>query len=431
MKVLIVDSEKVGLPIAMKAQEAGHDVRLWAPGDAGVGIVARVKDWEASVRWADLIILTDNAKLGKEMEPFFKLGFPIFGPNLKGAELELDREAGQKLLDKLGIDTLPYQQFNNYDKAIKYVLDAGEPFVSKPWGGEADKDLSYVPKTAADLICRLERWKKAGVKSDFLLQKMVKGYEMAVGGWFGPGGWSKWINENWEEKRMLCGGLGPNTGEMGTVMRYVRESSLFDEVLRPCEDYLAKIGYVGYVDMNCMVDEDGTPWPLEFTCRPGWPHFNIASSLHEGDPVEWMADALEGKDTLECCEDVAVGVVLATGDYPWNLVEEREYRDWPIRGITGRLMPNLWLNDVKIGPAPVEVDGEIKTKQTYVTTGTYVMIVTGHGDSVKDAQAMANTVAEKVWWPRHTTRRTDIGDRLEKDLPKLQAFGYADGLSFC
>jgi hypothetical protein len=35
------------------------------------------------------------------------------------------------------------------------------------------------------------------------------------------------------------GDLGPNTGEMGTIMR------LFDKVLRPLEDMLVRLGYVG------------------------------------------------------------------------------------------------------------------------------------------------------------------------------------------
>lgn len=430
MKILIVDAEKVGLPFALKCQEFGHEVRLWAPGKAGRGMVERAANWQASMKWADLIFLTDNAKLQKELAPYFAKGFPIFGPNQKGAELELDREVGQNLLDDLSIKTLDYRTFKDYKKAIDYVRKHDKPFVSKPWGGEADKDLSYVPKTAEDLICRLERWMRAGKKDEFLLQEMVKGYEMAVGGWFGPGGWSEYINENWEEKRMLCGGHGPNTGEMGTVMRYVKKSKMFEEVLEPVGDYLKKIKYVGYVDMNCMVGQDGTPWPLEFTCRPGWPHFNIACSLHEGDPVTWMADMLDGRDTLRCAKDVAVGIVLATGDYPWNLLPAEESEGWPIRGLNKSTLPHIWLNDVMMGEAPCRVEGEIESCETFVTAGTYVAIVTGHGDSVKAAQKEANAVCDKVWWPRHKTMRQDIGDRLEEDLECLQEFGYAEGMEY-
>lgn len=430
MKILIIDPEKVGLPFALRCQEAGHHVKLWTVGKAGIGMVDRCPNWKTHMNWADLIFMTDNAKLREELAPYFTKGYPIFGPNKKGGDLELDREVGQKLLENCGIKTLDYKTFTDYRKAIEYVKKEGKPFVSKPWGGEADKDLSYVPKTPEDLICRLERWIKDGKKDEILLQEMIKGYEMAVGGWFGPGGWAPYINENWEEKRMLCGGLGPNTGEMGTVMRYVEKSQMFDDVLAPVTDYLKKIKYVGYVDMNCMVGEDGTPWPLEFTTRPGWPHFNIACSLHIGDPATWMYDMLEGRNTLKCSKDVAVGVVMAQGDYPWNKQPESDHVGWPIRGLNQTTLHNVWLNDVMMGPAPVKRGKEIVTEETHVTTGTYVAIVTGHGDTVKDAQKSANDTCKKIWWPRHKTMRLDIGDRLEEDLEHLQEFGYAEGLQY-
>jgi hypothetical protein len=39
--------------------------------------------------------------------------------------------------------------------------------------------------------------------------------------------------------------------------------------------------------MTSTVDEDGTPWPLEFTCRLGWPA-NIELALHKNDPVAFL-----------------------------------------------------------------------------------------------------------------------------------------------
>lgn len=431
MKVLIVDSEKCGLPFALRCQEAGHEVKIWMPPTKiGDGLVKKVGDWKGHMSWADLIFLTDNAKLGKAMEPFFRKGLPIFGPNQAGSELELDREAGQDCFAEHGIEVLPYRQFKSYDDAIKYVKKEGKPFVSKPWGGNPDKDLSYVPKTAEDLVCRLERWKKIGAKPDFLLQEMVKGAEMAVGGWFGPGGWSQWINENWEEKRMMAGGLGPNTGEMGTVMRYVKRSKLFDEVLEPVTETLERIGYVGYVDVNCLVDDKGTPWPLEFTCRPGWPHFNLCLALHKGDPVEWMLDCLNGKDTLQVSEEVCVGVVMAMGDYPWDLIDPSEVDGWPIRGLTKRTASNVALSSARIGTAPAKVGGVIKDEEMIVTAGSYVLIATGTGGTVSAGQDSVYAICDKINWPPHRTYRIDIGCRLEDDLPALQQHGFAKGMKY-
>lgn len=432
MNILVLDTDHCGLPFTLACQQAGHSVRLWMPRPTkiGEGLVERPLEWKPSMDWADLIFVTDNSKIGKELEPYFKKHYPIFGPNEAGSKLELDREAGQDCFAEFGIETLPYKVFEDYDEAIAYVEKEGKPFVSKPWGGNPDKDLSYVPKTAEDLVARLQRWKKAGVKGEFLLQEMVKGSEIAVGGWFGPGGWSKWLCENWEEKRLMAGGLGPNTGEMGTVVRYVEKSRLFNEVLEPVTPYLEEIGYVGYIDVNCLVDESGTPWPLEFTCRPGWPLFNIQMAMHRGDPATWMLSLLLGKDTLRVDEDLCVGVVMAMGDFPWDNLPKQDVDGWPIRGLSNKTLPHVALSSVRVGPAPVMKAGKIVEEASIVSAGSYVLIATGQGPTVEKAKEAVYKVCDEIYWPVHRIYRCDIGCRLEEDLKELQKHGFAKGMKY-
>ena len=304
MKILILDVEKLGLSMAMCFQEAGHEVRIYYTKKdcmIGDGIVPIVADWRPSMDWADLIVMTTNIEIADSLQPYFNKGYPIFGANKKAAELELDRGVGQDALESARVETLPYEVFNNFDKAIEYVKKHGLRYVSKPWGGDSDKSLSYVSREPADMVVKLEHWKANGkMKGEFVLQEVMDGVEMAVGGWFGPGGWSKWWNENWEEKRLFNEGLGPNTGEAGTIMRYTKRSKLADEILIPMTDQLHELGYVGYCDVNCIIGEDGTPWPLEFTMRFGWPHMQLAMNLHKGDPAEWMLNLINGKNTLDC-----------------------------------------------------------------------------------------------------------------------------------
>lgn len=448
MKILLIDDESLRLSFAMRCQEAGHRVKVWFPlenkhpmygkykNTVGDGIVDKVPDWKSWMDWADLIVLGNNSFLGDKLEPYFKKGYPIFGCNKQAAELELDRELGQKTFEDAGIEVVPYKTFQDYDTAIAYIKKEKRPFVSKPWGGESDKSLSYVPKgstpveAAANLVSQLESWKRDGLKGEFMLQEMVEGEEMAVGGWFGPGGFSKWINENWEEKRLMNDGFGPNTGEMGTVMRYVTKSKLFDDVLEPVTDVLHKLNYVGYVDVNCIITKDGRPIPLEFTVRWGEPHYNLCQALHKGDPAQWMLDLLRGRDTLKCSTDICIGIVLAMRDYPWDNLPPEQSEGHPIRGITPRNRDSVYLTSVCMGIAPCEVKGAIKDAETFVTAGCYVMTVTGMGKTVMKAWESAETVAEEINWPPHMTRRTDIGWRLEKDIPELQKLGYAKGLDY-
>lgn len=436
MKVLVIDQDKCGLAFSMRAQEAGHKVELWMPPEKGTGkkcpigegLVPRITNFKPSMTRADLIVVTENSRYGGDLEPFFKAGYPIFGCNLASAQLELDRGVGQEVLKKY-TKVLDYKVFSSYDKGIAYVKAEGKPFVSKPWGGDSDKSRSYVPKRADDLVARLENWKALKLKGDFMLQEMVDGFEMAVGAWFGPGGWSSWINENWEEKRLMAGALGPNTGEMGTSMRYVKKSKLFKEVLEPAGDILKKLGYVGYVDMNCIVDTEGTPWPLEFTMRFGWPHFNLCMELHQGDPVEWMADLLEGRDSLKVSEDICVGVVMALGSFPLNDPPE-EVEGWAIHGLTSKTLPHVYLQHAMMGVAPIEDSGKIKPTEVICTAGNYALVACGTGATVRKAAKGAYKVVEDIGWAPHKIYRVDISQHLEDDLPCLQDFGYAEGMVY-
>lgn len=434
MNVLIIDPDFCGLDFGMRCQEADHSVRLWTPkSPVGDGLVQKVDNWRASMGWADLILLTANNKFEKELKPFFSQGYPILGANAEGAKLELDRAYGQKILNEHGIATKPNKVFDDYDKAISYVRSTNKPYVSKPWGGDMDKSVSFVSDTAADMIFMLEHW-KATTKLDgqFMLQGLVEGTEIGVSGWFGPGGWNNWIEEDWEVKRLYPDDLGPNTGEQGTIMRYVRHSKLFDLMLKPLESFLHTINYVGNLNVNCIVDKKGVPWPLEFTARLGWPAFNIHQAVNSGDPVQWLRDLLDGKDTMKVSQDVVIGVVLSHGDYPNSKLTKREWSGFPIRGITLSNKPHLHFQEVMIGMAPIQVPGGVRSAETYLTAGDYILVATGTGKTVSEAQKACYETLWQLSIPSTQDRafRNDIGNRLKKELPKLQKQGFAIGMEY-
>lgn len=439
MNLLIIDYEGFGLALALRARDAGHAIRLWTPRtragkkqEVGKGFegIERPADWQPSMKWADLVLPTDNAHYIDELEAFFVRGFPIYGCNRAGAQLELDRVHGLEILQEYGVEVNGYQAFHDYDKAISYVLQNNKAYASKPLGDGA-KGLSYVGKSPADLVFKLKRWKKKNeLKNGFLLQELVKGQEMAVGGWFGPGGFSSSICENWEEKRLMNDGLGINTGEQGTVLRYVEKSKLFSEVMEPLTQYLHRINYVGYVDLNCIVNAKGQAIPLEWTTRFGWPLVNIQAFLHEGDPIAWMKDALEGRDTLRTKRDVAVGVVMSHGDYPYSKETPETNSGYPLYGLTPRIERSVAFVKVMKDLAPMQIGAKVVDIDTTVTAGDYVLVATGLGESVQKA---AERVYETVWaidLPSNRMFRTDIGKRLEGDLIELKRHGFASGLKY-
>lgn len=446
MKLLLIDhfGGDGMLDFAMRAKADGHDV-IWhfkktdRTKNFGRGLVRTTDDWRDHKRWADLVVLSDNTKYLRELDAWRAAGSPpIVGASVETAAWELDRKTGQETFKKAGIAVPPFREFSRYDDAIAYVKKEGRAFVSKPSYDEADKSLSYVSKSPADLVYMLERWKRAQkLKGAFILQEKVSGCEMAVGAWCGPHGFNSAVCENWEFKSLMAGDKGPNVGEMGTVLRFVTRSKLFDRVLKPLEDRLVRLKYVGYVDVNCIIDEDGEPWPLEFTMRMGWPTFNIQQALVKGDHVEWLACLSEGRDSKPfSLNSLAVGVVMALPEFPYGKTPMENVTGVPILGLTPSVKQHVHLCEAQQGQAPQDTPSGpnsspgVETRPCLTTAGDYVLVASGVGDSVRSARTKAYRVLEKVKVPASPMWRVDIGMRLKKQLPQIQSSGYASNMLF-
>jgi len=432
--ILDTDAESMGLDVALRAQDAGHEVRYWLPDENGAlpygdGLVEKVTDWD--MNWPDLIVTTGNSTYGDRLEEYFEKGYPIFGANLEGASLELDRAKGQEVLSQCGIKTIPYTIVDSAEEAIELIRTTDEPYAMKPHGGEADKALTCVASTPDEAIFTIQKWEKDGkFPEGLMMQERVDGVEMGIAGWFGPAGWNAAIEESFEHKKLMVDDYGPNTGEMGTVLRHVSQSKLFDLILEPLTDYLHSIKYVGCCSVNCIIDRYGNPMPLEFTNRLGWPSFCITQEIVQGDPIQWMLDLLHWTDTLQVSTKVAMGVLLAHGDFPSCEDPADVWTGFPITGITDENYSHLHFQQVCSGTAPKLIAGKIKEVNAMVTAGTYVLIAGGSGKSVSEARDATYAVAKSLDWPSDLMLRTDIGVRLKKDLPIIQDFGYAEGMVY-
>ena len=229
----------------------------------------------------------------------------------------------------------------------------------------------------------------------------------------------------------MAGGTGPSTGEQGTTMRYVKKSKLADKVLKPLEDALAEMDYCGYVDVNCIIDEDGNAWPLEFTMRFGWPTINIQQELHETDFIEWLAALRSGQDARRLkLNAVALGAVVAIPEYPFNRTSIDKMVGVPVYGITPSLHPHIHPCCMMWGDGPQEINGKIIQSPMPLTAGDYVLIGSGQGATVRDAQRRAYSAIKKIKIPSSPFWRPDIGSRLKKQIPLLQAQGYAMSMEY-
>ena len=428
MRLLIIEPHADGLlDLALRAQQHGHQVRYYLKDfdpvkqPVGRGLVERVSDWRPSMRWTDLVLLGSHRYLD-ELDRWAAEGVPIIGAGAKAAQWELDRMVGMQAFRAAGIAVPPYRHVSSLAEAAAYVKDRDEGMAVKPSGDVTDKSLSFVAKTAKEMLWRLDRWKREGKSfpQGLILQDRIEGVEMAVGAWIGPGGFAEGFEENAEEKRLFAGGIGPNCGEAGTVLRLVRRSKLAEKVLKPLEDKLTSLGFVGNVDVNCIIDAEGSPWPLEFTMRFGYPAINIELALHRGDPIEFLAGVASGKPPkTRAMDEVAVGVVMALPPYPWGHEKTEEVVGVPIWGVTAGIEDALH-------PVMVQVD----RNDQLATAGSYVLVSTGTGKTVVEARRGAYRVLDRLTVPASPFWRNDIGGRLRGQLPMVQEHGFAVGLEY-
>ena len=320
----------------------------------------------------------------------------------------------------------PYKVFKTLSDAEAHVRKTGERYVFKTMGDGDDTKRTFCAESPAAMVAFLQRLQKQGVtvKGEVMLQTFIPGIEMGVSRFMGLSGYIGQWNENFEHKKMMPSDCGMTTGETGTVIKYVKQSLLGDKVMAPIEDGLKKLGHIGDIDLNCIVDEKGEAWPLEFTARPGWPFWNIAMMTHKGDPAKWMLDCLRGKDTLTVNEEIACGVVVWSADFPNSAMKPEDVNGIPIYGITKKNEKYIQPQYVKVEKLP-DMEGEkMVERPIWATAGNYNAVVTGKGATVKQATERAyKTLAElsikDMGW------RDDIGESLKETLPKLQALGYA------
>ena len=221
------------------------------------------------------------------------------------------------------------------------------------------------------------------------------------------------------------------TGELGTVSRWVKKSKLAAQVLRPLETMLHRAGFIGCVDVSVIIDEDGTPFPLEFTTRCGWPALNLECAAWDCDFVKFLHDLAAGDppSRVHRLDELVVGVVLALPDFPYSHATRKEVVGVPMYGLSDRLISHLHPCQMMLGEAPQHAgNNTIKTSPMLVSAGDYVAIVTGCGNSVTAARRAAYSHVKQLSMPSGMFYRNDIGARLMRDVPELQRHGYALGL---
>ena len=195
-----------------------------------------------------------------------------------GARLENDRAYAQRVLAELGLATAPIFEFSDVDEARQFIDQRPARYVLKSNGPDAASFVGRHQK-GADVRAMLVSGEKV-VAPSFVLMDFIDGVEMGVGAYFNGEDFLEPACLDWEHKRFFPGDLGELTGEMGTVVTYSRTKRFFDRTLAKMAPLLRANSYCGYINLNTIVNEEGI-WPLEFTCRFGYPGYAILDPLQK------------------------------------------------------------------------------------------------------------------------------------------------------
>lgn len=410
----------------LRLMAEGHEVRVFIEDEGAhdvlAGMVTRIDDWRAELPWireageAGLLLFEDIGN-GELQDQLRRDGYNVLGGSAIGDRLESEREVAQQCFRDVGLSTAPTTAFDNLDTARQFIAEHPKRYVLKFDGSDFPSDMNFVGarEDGQDVAAMLRRHAKTWDEDyddspRFILMDFVRGVETGVGAFFNGTEFTGPINIDWEHKRLFPQDLGELTGEMGTVVSYRGAEKIFEATLGRLAPMLREGRHVGYVNMNTIIDERGI-WPLELTCRFGYPGFAILSALHDEPLGPVLGNIARGVPApMKTHPGFAVGVVLTVPPFPHHHGYDELGKGLPIlipHELSSGEREHLHFGEVGL------VDGEL------VTTGIvgYTMVVTGRGDSIEEAQRAAYALAATIAIP-NVRYRTDIGDRL-------RANGYA------
>lgn len=411
----------------------GVEVRVYSRDFAEHGVMAGmlplVDDYRSQLDWVreagrDGIVLFETAEHGHEQDALRRDGFAVIGGCALGDRLENDRAFGQRALADAGLQTVPTHTFRDFDRAIEFVRARPRRYVFKLNGSETSSWRNYVGRAADgnDVIALLRgqhaRLAPLGLTdTSFVLMEHVQGVETGVGAFFNGQQFLQPACLDWEHKRFFPGDLGELTGEMGTLVTYRSSRRLFDLTLGRLTPLLREGGYVGYINLNTIINEHGI-WPLELTCRFGYPGSAILETLQRSSWPEIFRSMLSGGDRFETAPGYAVGVVLTVPPFPYRYGYPEVSRGLPI--VVDPSLSEADLQRLHFAEVALDATGQL------VTSGVagYIAVATGAGPAVEAAQNAAYALAERVYVP-NLRYRTDIGAAFRAHgQAELRRLGY-------
>ncbi|SFV64408.1 Phosphoribosylamine--glycine ligase [hydrothermal vent metagenome] len=406
MNVLIIGSggREYSIGLALKKDE--NVERLYfAPGNGasdGIGKNINISDFSKLADFVeengiDLTIVGPEGPLVDGIVDIFQdRGLTIFGPSANAAQLEGSKIFMKNFLARHGVPTAKYIETDSIESAYKFINELSTPIVVKADGLCGGKGVIIAQshddaKIAAGEMLSGNSFGDAGTK--IVIEEFLDGYELSV---FAVCDGKDFVvlPAAQDHKRLLNGDEGPNTGGMGA---YAPTPLVNDEIYRKLEERVIKPTLKGMKDegnpftgvlfMGVMV-VDGEPIILEYNVRFGDPECEELMPLLKSPASELFYKAAIGdlaSATIEFHDRYAVGVVMASKDYPYKSSEPAEI-----------IIDDIVHDDIEAN-SHISFAGVSRGEDGKLfATGGRVLVCVGLGDSITQAHERAYMLCGQV-----------------------------------
>jgi len=354
----------------------------------------------------DLVVVGPEADLAAGIgDALRSKNCAVLGPDAAGARLESSKVWAKQLMRAASIPTAEGRVFKSAEAAVEYVQSRTDPVVVKASGLAAGKGV-LVCDDADQAVAAVRRimveraFGDAG--AEVVIEERLTGAEVSIIAL--TDGASVYVLDTCQDhKRLLDGGVGPNTGGMGAyspapLLTDAQLESIHRQILIPALDALRRedVEFRGVLYAGLMLTHAG-PKALEFNVRFGDPECQTLLPRMKCDLTETLHATATGRleeASIDWDRRTSVCVVLASEGYPEKPITGRE--------ITG-VEEAQAVEGVRVFYA-----GAKREKGRLLTAGGRVLNVVALGDTLEDARARADEACEKIHF-EGMQRRHDIG----------------------
>lgn len=406
MNVLIVGAggREYSIGLALKKDESVEKL-YFAPGNGAsdqLGENIDISDFNELADFVEkngielTIVGPEGPLVDGIVDVFQKRNLAIFGPTAAAAQLEGSKIFMKNFLARHSVPTAAYIETDSLEEAYKFINTLDAPIVVKADGLCGGKGVIIAQsrdeaKKAAGEMLSGNSFGDAG--TSIVVEEFLDGYELSV---FAICDGKEFVvlPAAQDHKRLLNNDEGPNTGGMGA---YAPTPLVNDDIYQKLDERVIKptlkgmeaegMPFTGVLFIGVMV-VNGEPIILEYNVRFGDPECEELMPLLKSPASELFYKAATGdlgNANIEFHDKYAVGVVMASKDYPYKNSEPAEI-----------IIDDIVHDDIESG-SHISFAGVSRGEDDKLfATGGRVLVCVGIGDSITQAHERAYMLCGQV-----------------------------------